>query len=265
MKITKILSAVAAAAVATTALATSASALLTLVDSTGTTASGTGSWLVQIYNTGNPDEGKDPTDYGVNFADTAFIDVTVEVADDGSRDWFEGSFGGSIITSCGGDSTNGSHNWPTNEFWGVSDADLGIETLAADKPVQFVKVGDYTYEGRCVITDANCFFADSTYVQTGIQEWGDAMNNYTVVSLELLDANENVILSFDGAGNATVGGGASVDAPADEPAADTGAVDTTAPTTGDKQSPDTGVEGVAAVAGLAVVAAGAVVLSKKRK
>ena len=262
MKITKILSTVAAAAVATTALATSASALLTIVENTGTTASGTGSWLVQVYNVGNEAEGKDPTDYGINFADTAYIDVVVEVADDGSRDWFEGSFGGSIITSCGGDSTNGSHNWPNNEFWGVIDEDLGIETLAADKPVQFEKIGDYTYKGRCVITDANCFFADSTYVQTGIQEWGDAMNNYTVVSLELLDASENVIISYDGNGNATVGG-ASVDAPAETP--DAGAVDTTAPTTGDKQSPDTGVEGVAAVAGLAVVAAGAVVLSKKRK
>lgn len=45
------------------------------------------------------------------------------------------------------------------------------------------------------------------------------------------------------------------------------AVDTDAPATdaGDKTSPDTGVEGVAAVAGLAVVAGGALVLSKKRK
>ncbi len=40
--------------------------------------------------------------------------------------------------------------------------------------------------------------------------------------------------------------------------------DVNAPTT-DKQSPDTGVEGVAAVAGLAVLAAGAVLVSKKRK
>ena len=48
-------------------------------------------------------------------------------------------------------------------------------------------------------------------------------------------------------------------------AEDTGAVDTTAPTTGDKQSPDTGVEGVAAVAGLAVLAGGAMLVSKKRK
>ncbi len=45
------------------------------------------------------------------------------------------------------------------------------------------------------------------------------------------------------------------------------AVDTDAPATdaGDKASPDTGVEGVAAVAGLAVVAGGALVLSKKRR
>ncbi|MBP1544491.1 MAG: NPXTG-anchored protein [Oscillospiraceae bacterium] len=261
MKITKILSTVAAAAVATTALATSAGALLTVVESNGTTASGTGSWLVQVYNTGNPDEGKDPTDYGVDFASTAYIDVVVEVADD-SKDWFEGSIGGSIITSCGGDSTNGSHNWPNNEFWGVIDEDLGIETLAADKPVQAEKVGDYTYKFRCTMTDANCFFADSTYVQTGIQEWGDPMNNFTVVSLTLLDASENVILSFDGAGNATVGGGAAATTP-DAPVADTETP--AAPTTPSKDSPDTGVEGVAAVAGLAVVAAGAVVLSKKRK
>lgn len=38
-----------------------------------------------------------------------------------------------------------------------------------------------------------------------------------------------------------------------------------APTTDEKGSPDTGVEGIAAVAGVAVLAAGAIVLSKKRK
>ena len=51
-------------------------------------------------------------------------------------------------------------------------------------------------------------------------------------------------------------------------ATDTGAADTadTAVTTdADKGSPDTGVEGIAAVAGLAVVAAGALAISRKRK
>ena len=53
------------------------------------------------------------------------------------------------------------------------------------------------------------------------------------------------------------------DAPSnDAPAADNGS--TSAPTT-DKQNANTGVEGVAVVAGLAIVAAGAVVVAKKRK
>ena len=250
MKIAKILSAAAATVVAASALATSAGALLTVVETTGSTSSGTGMWLVQVYNAGKPEEGKDPTDYGIDYTQTAYIDVTLEVADD-SKDWFEGGFGGSIITSCD------EHNWPSNEFWGIIDEDLGLETLAADKPVQFVKVGDFTYKGRCVMTADNAFMPGSTYVQTGLQEWGDAMNNYTVVSLELLDASENVLLSFDGDGNATVGGGSA--ATPSEPA------DTTTPATPSKDSPETGAEGVAAVAGLAVVAAGAVVLSKKRK
>ncbi len=51
---------------------------------------------------------------------------------------------------------------------------------------------------------------------------------------------------------------------ADDGASDT-VVDTDAPVETGKDAVDTGVEGVAAVAGLAVVAAGAVVLSKKRK
>ena len=42
------------------------------------------------------------------------------------------------------------------------------------------------------------------------------------------------------------------------------AADDTA-TTPEKGSPDTGVEGIAAVAGVAVLAAGAVLVSKKRK
>lgn len=52
---------------------------------------------------------------------------------------------------------------------------------------------------------------------------------------------------------------------ADEPVEDTPAVDTEAPTTGDKQSPDTGVEGIAAVAGVVALAGAAVVASRKRK
>lgn len=52
-----------------------------------------------------------------------------------------------------------------------------------------------------------------------------------------------------------LGGGTAAETPSDTPAA---------PSTG-KDSPDTGVEGVAVVAGLAIVAGGAMLLSKKRK
>ena len=52
----------------------------------------------------------------------------------------------------------------------------------------------------------------------------------------------------------------------DSSVADTWIITTTAVDTGaDKGSPDTGVEGVAALAGLAVVAGGALVISRKRK
>ncbi len=49
------------------------------------------------------------------------------------------------------------------------------------------------------------------------------------------------------------------------PVVDTPVVDTTAPTEGGKGNPDTGVEGVAAVAAAASVAAGTMLLSRKRK
>lgn len=55
--------------------------------------------------------------------------------------------------------------------------------------------------------------------------------------------------------------------PSDEVVYDTadGAVETDAETTADKGSPDTGVEGVAAVAGIAILAAGALLVTSKSK
>ena len=96
------------------------------------------------------------------------------------------------------------------------------------------------------------------------------MSDIEVVKTELSDANGNVLATFDALGNVTYGAGAAADetpAADDNTAADAATVDAEAPaaTTTEKGSPDTGVEGIAAVAGVAVVAAGAVVLSKKRK
>ena len=93
------------------------------------------------------------------------------------------------------------------------------------------------------------------------------MSETQVTQADFLDASGNVVISMDGKGNILGGSAAfkdTADTSADTPADTTSPVDTTAPAA-DKGSPDTGVEGVAAVAGAAVLAAGAVVLSRKRK
>lgn len=268
MKITKILSAVAAAAVATAAVSATASATLTIPTGINTGLSATtGMWMVALYNAGG--ETSPTIDYGIDLTAIKSISITVTPSD---PDWWDGTFGGSIITSCGpASSTPADHNWPMNEFWGVNDEALGLETAATDKSVVFEKTGDLTYTGTVTLDDNNCIydvtaFSDG-YAQVGIQEWGATMLDMTVTDLTCYDAAGNVLLSFDGAGYVDSGDSAAAD---DNTAADTAAtVDaeapaTTAPTT-EKGSPDTGVEGIAAVAGVAVVAAGAVVLSKKRK
>ena len=94
------------------------------------------------------------------------------------------------------------------------------------------------------------------------------MSDIEVVKTELSDSNGNVLATFDAKGNLTLGGTSApaaddTSAPADDATDATGTDSTTA--SDSKGSPDTGVEGVAAVAGVAIVAAGAVVLSKKRK
>ena len=269
MKITKILSAVAAAAVATSAVSATASATLTIPTGINTGLStSTGMWMVALYNTG--DDTNAGIDYGIDLTAIKSISVTVTPSD---PDWWDGTFGGGIITSCGpANETPADHNWPSNEYWGVMDEDLGLETLDATKPVQFVKTGDLTYTGTVTLDDNNCIYdvtgLSDGYAQVGIQEWGATMLDMTVTDLTCYDADGNVIISFDGAGYVDSGDTAAADdnTAADDTAAtvDAEAPATTAPTT-EKGSPDTGVEGIAAVAGVAVVAAGAVVLSKKRK
>ena len=90
-------------------------------------------------------------------------------------------------------------------------------------------------------------------MQVALQEWGQSIATIEVVKCEVLDAEGNVLIAFDGLGNVVDGGNS---APA-----------TDAPTTGDstKPSTNTGVESVAVVAGIAVLATGAVIVAKKRK
>ena len=266
MKIAKILSAASAAAVCAAALAASASATLTTVDQTGTFKSGTGSWMPVVYSDGTFDASeKDVVDYGINCQDIASVEVTFTPAE---PEWWEGEVGGAIVLS-NKSADDASHNWNGKEFWGVVDEDLELATADDTKACVAVKTGDLQYTLTMNVDDTNNVVDNYSLVQVAFQEWSAGMTDITVLGMNLKDADGNLLLAYDANGNVTYNAAAnSDDAAADDAATDDAAADTTTDTTapaGDKQSPETGVEGVAAVAGIAVVAAGAVALSRKRK
>lgn len=261
MKIAKILSAAAACAVAATALAVSASAELTVAENPASNlSSATGMWMLKIYV---PSEN---IDLGIDLAKIEGIRFTFTAAE---PEWFEGNTGGGIVSSCGPVSiTPADHNWASANWWGIVDEDLELDTHDEGSPVQTVKVGDYTYSATMMLDDSTCIYADEVmaspdgYVQIAFQEWGSDMSAITVTSMELLDASGNAFVSFDGNGNMT-SGAPSAPSATSEPSDTTPTTPSTS--TGDKGSPDTGVAGVAAAVGVAALAAGAVVLTKKRK
>ncbi|MDE7233767.1 MAG: LPXTG cell wall anchor domain-containing protein, partial [Ruminiclostridium sp.] len=221
----------------------------------------------------SPEEGKPATDYGVDAEAIAQIRVRFTTDD---PDFFEGAFGGSVITSCNGGTMTedevAQHNWPSNEWWGIVDDELEIATQDDTKRCVTEKVGDLTYEIVCNIEQGyNNLYNTAGCVQIGVQEWGADMSQLVVLEVSCLDASGNTLISFDGKGVATVGGAAASApaqteaAPAATEAAAPAAGDVAAATNSSKGSPDTGIEDVAVVAGLAIVAGGAVLVSKKRK
>lgn len=264
MKIAKILSAAVAAVAASAAVAISASATLATVDASVASpalTSGTGMWMVKVYV---PSEGLDA---GIDCTQMGSVTVKFQAVE---PDWFEGMVGGAVVVSSG-PSVSADHNWPGKNYWGVNDGDL--VTVDDTNPLATVALGDYTYEITCPIDDTNSVLADAyasddAYVQIAFQDWGSDMSDIKVLGMTIKDQSGNVMIEYDENGNATTVSAGEVAAPAEDTTAaatadaEAPAADATAPSKG---SPDTGVEGVAAVAGVAVVAAGAVVLSKKRK
>ncbi len=254
MKITKILSTVAAAAVVAGSLATTAGAALAVSSNPASNLdSSAGRWMLKTYC---PSEGHD---VGVDMTQAGSVVFTITAAD---TTFFMGQTGGCVVLSCGPETvTPANHNWAQKNYWGVNDEALEINTVNDGEALKTTKVGDYTYELVCPIDDTNCIYqeaydSEDGYVQIALQEWGQDLSDIEVVSLEIRDKNGASMAKFDGDGNAIT---------ADAPATSDPVVDTDAPVETGKDAVDTGVEGVAAVAGVAVVAAGAVVLSKKRK
>ncbi len=267
MKITKLLSTVAAAAVVTSALAVSASAAL--IPQVGTNsyieAAGSGNYGIFVTATGEGDAHPSAlaADYGLELTDIHGVRFTVTIPEvdslgnEGNRAYWDGNISGAVITSLHSDTDRNTYNWPTQgTFWGVNDEELGLETLDDTKSIQLEKVGDYTYEFTCMFDfdEAINSIEGDHIVQYRIfyAAWDTGMTEYVISESALLDEAGNELVVLDGKGYPVT-------------ATTTPVVDTDAPVDTGKDAVDTGVEGAAAVAGVAVVAAGAVVLSKKRK
>ena len=285
MKLRKIMAGVVATALAASTLAVAASAAcLTKVEGTESTLStGTGMWLLQLYNKGNEAEGKPETKLDIDYSKIAALTFTFQVNEKDKELW-DGTIGGSVVFSCNGEKLGvqndedpakaalfDKYNWPSCEFWGVLDEELlgpvgEGSTYDDTKPGKVEKVGDYTYAvtndilvNPITAGDASSI-EDMGCMQVGLQEWGSGIAAVTVTKLDVKDASGNVLVSFDEKGVPTIGG-------ASTPADTTAPADTTKPTTGDSTKPNTntGVESVAVVAGIAVLATGAVIVAKKRK
>ena len=282
MRFRKLIAGAAALTIAAASLATAAGAeLIEIDDVKGANGlnifdSTSSSWMPIGYSNGERDaSSKDVIDYGVDWSKAATIEVVFVVDDQDpnySRDEWDGGFGGAIVLSSQADG-NTTHNWNAKDFWGVVDEELELDTVDPSKAITLEKIGDYTYKAVCPVDDDNYVVDNAQLVQICIQDWsGVTWWAMRVDSMTVLDASGNALIGWDSTGN-VVGATAAAAAPAEEPAPAATEEPAPAPATGDvaaatdssKGSPDTGVADVAAVAGLAIVAAGAVIVAKKRK
>lgn len=275
MKIAKILSAAAAAVVAVSAVAVSASADFRAITggSQHLLADGTGNYGICLFSDGANKDGVPAMSLdGLDLSKVTHVAFTFQVIDDAdNRDWWDGMGGGAIVISAHSDLTSqdadlyNKYNWASaGNFWGVNeeDSDLGFNTIDTNQQIISEKVGDYQYkiEADVINPIANGDIGNLSLYRVFMQAWSFTMSDIEVIETVLSDSEGNVLATFDAMGNPTIAGGVT-----DTPVADDPATDATSTPSTDKGSADTGVEGVAAVAGVAVIAAGAVVLSKKRK
>ena len=224
MKIGKIIAAICASAsvTAVTSIAAGASSLIIVKNPEPGLSSGSGSWLIQLYNKGNADEQKNSVDYGIDYSAVtgARFTVTVPEKDNsgeaGNREFWDGATGGSVVLSInGGDIEQYSevwdkYNWPTKQYWGVYDEALEICTdpnrdddPLNDNEISYEKIGDYTYELTANGFENPLANGDAKKIgcmQLCLQEWGSSIANLEVVKCEVIDEAGNALLTFDGKG-----------------------------------------------------------------
>ncbi len=282
MKIKKLVCAAAACAVAGAALATTAGAEFAMYDDVQPWIDqSAGNYLVILWSDGNAKDDVKAVDLGLTVEDIGQIasaKFTFKVLD--SYGMLDYDYGGCVGSSThdkvnfpGGSDEYATYNWCTYEYYGFEDAALEIDTRDMDKPIVTENLGDGTYSVTSKVVNgvADGVFDSLTSYRIFFSDWG-IMSETQVTQADFLDASGNVVISMDGKGNILGGSAAfkdtsdtSADTPADTSAETGASTDTTASADTKGESPDTGVESVAAVAGAAVIAAGAVVLSRKRK
>ncbi len=252
MNLKKTIATAAVSALAVTAFAVSASA------ETAGLIYQTNAWTFRNNITQSKAVWWDP-DFGDAMEYDTWIVNDVEITADGT---YTVSFEKNIMEDC--------KDGP-EQFWNVlklqtniskeayPDVQITIDSLKIDgKEIEAAKSAKQSNDK--VVTDD---YSDITTVET-------VTDGYLVGFYNTWNADETVIASEDFGGKVectfTVTGFKSGDtsAPAEDATqAPAGDANTGAST--DKNNADTGVEGVAAIAGIAVIAAGAIVIAKKRK
>ncbi len=99
------------------------------------------------------------------------------------------------------------YNWSTQNWWGVKDAALGIDTLDKEKAVITEKVGEYTYKITSNVYENPLANGDANEIgcmQICFSEWSGNITRLEVTNVDVMDSEDNVLISFDGKGKANI-------------------------------------------------------------
>lgn len=180
---------------------------------------GNGSWQVQIYNTGKPEENKPAVDYGIDPTKIASMTVYFDFvqAPDGEFDLsvydpsIDGTIGGAFIYSENGgvigdkesesplipgtDQTYwAKYNWPSTyddsyQFWGLPDKGDSPEGVEAGTNTGYIDYGKglaveylsaHSFSLTCEFPEEKRWIEGGTCYQTGFQEWGNLVPDFCI-------------------------------------------------------------------------------------
>ena len=258
MKKSRMIAAVAASAVAASALAISASAYNAYIGLQTSTYSFRNSWTEGNYGKATP--------YFNSWIVWGNGDTPEESFPE-YEDNFDYDINGYVLPATYTDATVDTDGTYTVKAEGIDwdlkgESDFNLVFVSTDLPAGegiVIKNASVSVDGTVVKT-----IDEVTYDETVEYIQFDFANiwNPDVGAWGLAFPTSDVSITFTVEG---LGGGAAADASVDAAAAGATAGDTTAAVTSSKGSPDTGVEDVAVIAGLALAAGAGIVLTRKRK